>query len=294
MSDDKLILRFTKIKSVSSVRGALTHNLRIQDPPNADLSKKHLNKTPTGMATMTQCMGRFDDILNGQNVRKNAVLAHECVVSGSPGAINAMSYQEQQAFFRDALAWLNKLHGGQSRLISAAVHYDESTPHMHCLFVPIDGKNKLNSRSILGGHRSRLAELQTEFANEVGVKHGLQRGRHNSAAKHTTLKEYGALLNERLPELESKLAALDLEVSEKQALVSELDERLAGYSKKFISDLSMYYKAADVSPRLADWQRVQQSYDKMPKVAQNALHDVLAQGQKFDDEKIQPYRPKPR
>lgn len=294
MSDDKLILRFAKIKSASDLRGALAHNLRLQDTPNADPAKRHLNQTPASLSSMAQCMSKFDELLSGQNVRKNAVLAHECLVTGSPGVINAMSHQAQQAFFRDAVQWLNKLHGGHSRLISASIHYDEATPHLHCIFVPLDSKNKLNSRSVLGGHRSRLAELQTEFANEVGVKHGLQRGRPKSKATHTTLKEYGALINEQLPELQSKLAALDLEVSEKQALVRELDERLAGYSHKFIRDLLAYYKAAEASPRLADWQRVQQSYAEMPKVAQNALQDVLAQGQEFDDKHIEPYRPRMR
>lgn len=289
---DKLILRFAKIKSVGDLRGSLVHNLRLQETPNADPSKKHLNQTPKALSSMDQCMGRFDALLNGQNVRKNAVLAHECLVTGSPGAINAMSHKEQQAFFADAVKWLQKLHGGHSRMISASIHHDEATPHLHCLFVPLDSKNKLNSRAVLGGHRSRLAELQTEFANEVGVKHGLQRGRPKSKATHTTLKEYGALLNEQLPELQSKLAALNIEVDEKQALVRELDENLAGYSKRFIHELSTYYRAAEASPRLSNWQRVQQSYDDMPKVAQNALGSVLEEGRKFDEKHIEPYRPK--
>lgn len=164
MSDNKLILRFDKIKSEQSLRAVLVHNLRLQNTLNADPAKKRLNQFVGG--GLDNVMSSFNKLVP-DNVRKNAVLAHECLVTASPDAINSMTREQQRAFFNDAIRWLQKLHGGNNRLISAAVHYDETTPHLHCLFVPLDANNKLNSRMIIGGSRSRLSELQTDRKSVV-------------------------------------------------------------------------------------------------------------------------------
>lgn len=281
------VLRFAKIKDTGTLRGALAHNLRVQQPQNADLAKKHLNGIPKDLRTIEACTARFDGLLEGKTVRKNAVLAHEAIVTGSHEALTAMTKAEQSAYFRDALVWLNKLHGGANRLISVAIHYDERTPHMHAIYVPLDEKNKLNSRAILGGHASRLSELQTAFADEVSLKHGLKRGVKKSGARHTTLKEYGALIEQEIPILKEQVSKLKAEIA-------YLERSLAEQASGFLLAVKNYYEAAKTSPRLADWQRVQKQYDEMPERAQNALQDVLAQSAEFDKNEIAPYRPQRR
>lgn len=284
------VLRFAKIKDTHSLRGALAHNLRVQQPSNADQSKKHLNGIPKDLNSIEACTARFDKLLDGKTVRKNAVLAHEVIVTGSHEALSNMTPAQQKAYFRDALEWLSKLHGGANRLISVAIHYDEHTPHLHAIFVPIDSKNKLNSRAILGGHASRLSELQTAFAEEVSVKHGLERGLKHSKARHTTVKQYGAMIERDLPKMQEQLTRLTAEVDQKLAQIAELDVALSNFSKRFMQEIETYYRAAETSPRLADWQRVQQSYGQMAKNAQNALQSVLEQGQKFDEKHISPFK----
>lgn len=279
----KAVLRFAKIKDTTTLRGALAHNLRVQQPRNADQTKKHMNAFHKDLRTMEACKARFNELLEGKTVRKNAVLAHEAIVTGSHEALIAMSKEEQTAYFRDALAWLNKLHGGSNRLISVAIHYDEHTPHMHAIYVPLDEKNKLNSRAILGGHASRLSELQTAFADEVSVKHGLERGLKHSKATHKALKEHGALVERELPALREQAARLKAEIA-------ELGASLANFGKRFMQEIETYYRAAEASPRLAEWQRVQQSYSQMPKIAQDALQSVLEQSQKFDEKHIEPFK----
>lgn len=284
------VLRFAKIKDTTTLRGALAHNLRVQQPQNADQTKKHLNGIPRDLRTIEACTARFDALLEAKTVRKNAVLAHEAIVTGSHEALARMSKAEQSAYFRDALIWLNKLHGGANRLISVAIHYDERTPHMHAIYVPLDEKNKLNSRAVLGGHASRLSELQTAFAEEVSVKYGLERGVKKSGAKHQTLKEYGALVERELPALREQATRLKTEIDQMLGQVAELDVALASFGKRFMQEIETYYRAAESSPRLAEWQRVQQSYSQMPKIAQDALQSVLEQGQKFDEKHISPFK----
>jgi hypothetical protein len=207
----KVVFRVAKIKSVRALRGALAHNLRVQDTPNADPTRTQSNQIGKGMNTITDCMARYDKLIGSKTVRKNAVHAIEVVVSGSPEVMNEMTAQERTQYFQDSLNWLHKEFGGRSNLVSFVVHNDESTPHLQAIYTPmIDGK--LNARAVIGGHRSRLSEMQTDFAAKVSEKYGLERGVKGSKATHTTIKEYAALTKD-LEEVRSELAVTKLELT---------------------------------------------------------------------------------
>ena len=60
---------------------------------------------------------------------------------------------------------------------------------MYAYVVPIDERGKLNCRAFLGGAKA-LSELQTQFAQEVGQQHGLQRGIEGSKARHTRIQAF--------------------------------------------------------------------------------------------------------
>ena len=56
-----------------------------------------------------------------------------------------MDMKEVRAFFQHAVDFLrNEL--GEDRLISAVVHMDEKTPHMHVSFVPITKDGRLSAK----------------------------------------------------------------------------------------------------------------------------------------------------
>ena len=204
---DKAIFRIAKINNKRGVRAALAHNLRLDNTPNINTELSHLNSNLNGMKTMDECMARYDAAMKGLKVRKNAVLMHEAIVTASPEKMAEMTPQERTAYFRDAARWLVELHGGDmSNLISMSIHNDESNPHAHILLIPkLD--NKLNSRAIIGGHRGRLSELQTEFYEQVACKHGLTRGEKNSRATHRHYSDMKSLQN-RVQELTGEVESL--------------------------------------------------------------------------------------
>ena len=49
---------------------------------------------------------------------------------------------------------------GKQNILSAVVHMDEKTPHMHLCFVPITPEGKLSAKYFLGNQKS-LSEWQT-------------------------------------------------------------------------------------------------------------------------------------
>lgn len=191
------ILRTDKLKSPQAVRRSLMHAFREQDTPNADPDKTPEN-THIGATNTAEALQRFNARLPDK-VRKNAVLAIEYLVTGSPDDMKGKTRAEQDAYFADALTWLKVRHGAEN-VVYAGIHRDETTPHLTAFVVPLDERGKLNCRSFLGGANA-LSEMQTDFAKRVGQQHGLQRGIEGSKARHTTIQAYYARASEAFTEL---------------------------------------------------------------------------------------------
>ena len=99
------------------------------------------------------------------------------------------------------LEWLKKRHGSEN-VIYAGIHRDEKTPHMYAYVVPRDPESgRLNAKRWLGGARA-LRDMQTEFVQDVGQQHGLERGIEGSKAKHTTIKQHYAAISKPVPKPE--------------------------------------------------------------------------------------------
>lgn len=198
------ILRTQKLKSGIAVRRSMKHAFREQDTPNADPAR-HQENTHLGAANVDEALAKFNALLPAK-VRSNAVLAVEYLITGSPEDMKGKSRQEQDAYFRDSLKWLQQKHGAQN-VVYAGIHRDEMTPHMYAYVVPLDRQGKLNCRAFLGGAQA-LREMQTDFAQQVGQQHGLQRGLEGSKARHTSIQHYYARVNQAMPQ------KLDIEVPE--------------------------------------------------------------------------------
>ena len=189
------ILRTQKLKATVSVRRSLKHAFRAQETPNADPERRHQN-SHIGASSVDEAMAAFRERLP-ENVRKNAVLAIEYLITGSPEGMNTKSRAQQDAYFSDALTWLKERHGADN-LVYAGIHRDETTPHMYAYVVPLDPKGKLNCRHFLGGAKA-LSQMQSDFAERVGQRHGLERGIEGSKARHTTVRQYYAALQKEIP-----------------------------------------------------------------------------------------------
>ena len=79
----KAIFRIQKLKSSRSVAGCLKHNFRDIDTPNANIDLKNQNEVLAGPKTATEAMQNYSDNLP-EKIRKNAVMAIECLSTASP------------------------------------------------------------------------------------------------------------------------------------------------------------------------------------------------------------------
>ena len=175
------ILRCAKIKTLGNMGASLQHTFRERDTPNADTRRTPDNTVLVGGDNSQAVLDAWKDRAP-EKIRSNAVHGLEYFVGGSPEALKAMSRQEQDAYFADALDWLKARHGPEN-VLSAVIHRDETTPHMTVMTIPLDERGKLNARAIVGS-REQLSAMQTDFAERVGKVHGLERGLQGSPARH--------------------------------------------------------------------------------------------------------------
>lgn len=194
------ILRVKKLKTEVAVLGSMKHTFREQHTPNADPQKLASNTLIAATSTASG-MQEFRSRLP-EKVRKNGVLAIEYLFTGSPEAMAEKSRDEQDRYLQDSLEWLKEKHGADN-VFCAAIHRDETTPHLVAYVVPKDEKGKLNCRKFLG-ERGALRQMQSDFADRVGRKHGLKRGIEGSKATHQAVSRYYSTIQNNEPERDSK------------------------------------------------------------------------------------------
>jgi hypothetical protein len=71
-----------------------------------------------------------------------------------PGVLSrARRKSDVKAFFERALEFMTQKQSKQT-ILSAVVHMDEKTPHMHLSFVPLTADGRLSAKEILGNRKS--------------------------------------------------------------------------------------------------------------------------------------------
>ena len=170
--------------------------------------------------------GKYIDIINKRlstltlkrKIRSDAILMNSFVIGSDGEFFKGMRAWEQHAFFEDCARFFMDKYGYEN-MLSAVVHVDETTPHMHLNFVPIND-GRLSSKSLFD--KKKLSELQTELWEQVGKKYGLKRGKENSQATHITAAEHKAKVI--VQSAEQRRDEIDRQTEQKQAELDELTQ----------------------------------------------------------------------
>lgn len=93
--------------------------------------------------------------------RKDSTRFVDTLITASPEFFTGRSKKEVQAYFTEAVAFMEK-KVGRGNIFSAVVHMDEKTPHLHLCFTPITEDGRLSAKEILG-NRAQLSKWQDEF-----------------------------------------------------------------------------------------------------------------------------------
>ena len=120
--------------------------------------------------------------------RKDAVLMASFVIGSDGEFFKGLTPAEQEDFFAQCTRYFADKYGKEN-IISAVVHNDETTPHLHLNLMPIRNW-RLCCKDLF--NRAELTKLQTDFHEAVGKRWGLERGREGSPKKHLSTAEYKA------------------------------------------------------------------------------------------------------
>ena len=137
---------------------------------------------------------------NNLKPRKDAVLMCSFVIGSDREFFSDKFTQEEDEFFTEATRYFAEKYGTEN-IISAVVHMDETTPHLHLNLIPISN-GRLCAKDLFCP--KNLRELQTELHERVGKKFGLERGKINSQAEHLSSAEFKAKKIVEQAEIENK------------------------------------------------------------------------------------------
>lgn len=279
------IMRTAKLTSAGSIGGLNNHLERKMEVPNADQQLQGYNSRPVGSGDLWADINTRLQQAGIEKVRTNGVYGVEFLLTASPEAFNYQKTVDTSGkvglrgnvelwknFEARSKEWLEE-NFGKANLVNFTVHKDEQTPHIHAVIVPItEGKkgNKLSARDVIGGDRSRLAQLQDSFAKKMEPL-GLQRGVEKSKARHVAIREYYGVAKEvskgsidyhpaldlpKVPQLEFKPPTVLQRTTDMTGYLKELKERTEKAVAAFLE---------------AERQMMQDKYEKSLRAAEKRL-----------------------
>ena len=157
-------------------------NYKSTKNPQIDKSRTHLNyhTLPYEKKYLSFIDERIKELAPKRKIKDDAVLITSFILGSDKEFFDGISPEAQKQFFDDCTEFFAERYGKEN-VVSAVVHLDESTPHLHFNLMPVTG-GRLCAKELFD--RSALRELQTDFYEVVGKKYGLMRGKDGSTAKH--------------------------------------------------------------------------------------------------------------
>lgn len=156
--------------------------------PQIDKSKTRLNyhTVPYEKKYLSFIDERIKELAPKRKIKDDAVLITSFILGSDKDFFDRITAEQQKQFFADCTEFFAERYGKEN-VVSAVVHLDESTPHLHFNLMPVTG-GRLCAKELFD--RTALRELQTDFYEVVGKKYGLKRGKEGSTAKHLDTVAY--------------------------------------------------------------------------------------------------------
>ena len=181
------ILRFAKYKG-PEIGHIESHNERTKEKyasnPDIDTARSHLNFHLVTPERKYRAESEKQIAEAGCRTRSDSVRVVEALVTASPEFFNGKKRSEVRAYFTEALEFI-KQNQNPDTIISAVVHMDEKTPHMHLCFVPLTEDKRLSAKEIVG-NKKKLTWWQDEFWKHMVKKYpDLERGESASETGRT-------------------------------------------------------------------------------------------------------------
>lgn len=224
------VLHMEKTSGTDAAMSA--HIERTIKPKNADESRTHLNRElitfPDGVESRTQAIqNRLDTAGLTRKIGNNQVRAIRVLLTGTHEDMERITNKGRlDEWCNDNLKYLADTFGKEN-IVSAVLHMDEQTPHIHATLVPIvkgERKRKKKEEQIKKRYRKKPTDTARLCADEIMTRaklksyqdtyaqamsgYGLQRGIDGSEAKHITTWQYYRDLMQQTEQLQTDITQL--------------------------------------------------------------------------------------
>ena len=175
---------------------------------NIDLSKTSQNyhlKLPKENSYLKEYnrLIKENDLNQGQ-VHKNSIYVCEVILTSDNTFFDELGKKETKRYFEECFKFMSEYKGiGTENILTAVVHLDEETPHMHLVYIPVvnakdkQGKNirKISASEFWKGKDS-YKKLQNQFYKYITEKgFNLDRGKENTNREHISTDDMKKLTN---------------------------------------------------------------------------------------------------
>lgn len=248
------------VKYVNGVRTETVYTPDNADPERAALnreliSRERINAETGEKKTLTINQAIRERIEEaGIKVRKNQNSALEMIFTGSHDTMSSMSPSQLDSWCQETLDWCAE-QWGRDNMVSAVLHCDEETPHIHLIVVPIvEGQSRRSAsrekklaqegktvkKYNIDKNKARLSanEVYTQprlyqywdsYAEKVGVHFGLDRGiraEPGSKKHHQPSIDFNRQLDRFIEEKNAMIASLTADYAEKEKEVARIDSQI--------------------------------------------------------------------
>lgn len=224
------VLHMEKTSGTDAAMSA--HIERTIKPKNANESRTHLNRElirfPDGMENRTQAIQhRLDTAGLTRKIGNNQVRAIRVLLTGThEDMVRITNEGRLDEWCSDNLKYLADTFGREN-IVSAVLHMDEQTPHIHATLVPIvkgERKRKKKEEQVKKRYRKKPTDTARLCADEIMTRaklksyqdtyaqamssYGLQRGIDGSEAKHISTRQYYRDLMQQTERLRTAIGQL--------------------------------------------------------------------------------------
>ena len=236
------IIRNTKYKR-ENLKGIYRHNERKNknySNDNIDKEKSYLNyslKSPKYRYDKEFDMMKEKYNLKGQ-IKTVSNIACEYIITSDKQFFEEIGEEETRRYFETAYKFVSEYKNlGEQYIMSAKVHMDEETPHMHLIFLPVVHTTDKKGNNIdklacseFWKEKNSYRRLQDAFYQYMSSHNfELERGipKEETGRVHIDIKEYKELTN--FDETKENLQNMKLELPD----VPEIDDiKMVRWSKK--------------------------------------------------------------
>ncbi len=286
-------MSYAIIRNENYKMGQLAYVYRHNERKNTNYSNKEINKNNSKKNysfknVNTSYQKAFNNLkeqyhLKGQIKTVSNVMC-ELIITSDKEFFETIGEEETKRYFKMAYNFVaNYQNLGEENIISAKVHMDETTPHLHIVFVPVvhkldkkSGKqiNKIACSEFWKGRES-YKKLQDSFYKCV-CENGfdLERGK-NIQAQHLSMEKFKQVTNYENIKYELEHKPIQQIETNNLPMVIEQNKNLIIYTNKLRKHLTKSFKAIEKVEYLQEENCKLQEENKKLKRENNKLNNFI-------------------